>query len=32
LVTDGGFFGAVQSGQLDLTKMFNAPDTAAAGS
>jgi NAD(P)-dependent dehydrogenase (short-subunit alcohol dehydrogenase family) len=25
LVTDGGFFGAVQSGQLDLTKMFDAP-------
>jgi NAD(P)-dependent dehydrogenase (short-subunit alcohol dehydrogenase family) len=25
LVTDGGFFGAVQSGQLDLTKMFEAP-------
>jgi NAD(P)-dependent dehydrogenase (short-subunit alcohol dehydrogenase family) len=32
LVTDGGFFGAVQSGQLDLTKMFAAPDTTAAGS
>jgi NAD(P)-dependent dehydrogenase (short-subunit alcohol dehydrogenase family) len=32
LATDGGFFGAVQSGQLDLTKMFAAPDTTATGS
>jgi NAD(P)-dependent dehydrogenase (short-subunit alcohol dehydrogenase family) len=32
LVTDGGFFGAVQSGQLDLTKMFDAADPTAAGS
>jgi NAD(P)-dependent dehydrogenase (short-subunit alcohol dehydrogenase family) len=32
LVTDGGFFGAVQSGQLDLTKMFATSDTTAAGS
>ena len=27
LVTDGGFFGAVQSGQLDLSQLFAAPDT-----
>jgi len=32
LVTDGGFFGAVQSGQLDLTKRFASPDAASAGS
>ena len=32
LVTDGGFFGAVQSGQLDLAKMFGGPDTSATGS
>jgi NAD(P)-dependent dehydrogenase (short-subunit alcohol dehydrogenase family) len=32
LVTDGGFFGAVQSGQLDLTKMFGGPDSSATGS
>jgi NAD(P)-dependent dehydrogenase (short-subunit alcohol dehydrogenase family) len=32
LVTDGGFFGAVQSGQLDLTKMFATSDTTATGS
>jgi hypothetical protein len=25
LVTNGGFYGAVQSGQLDLTKMVDAP-------
>jgi NAD(P)-dependent dehydrogenase (short-subunit alcohol dehydrogenase family) len=32
LVTDGGFFGAVQSGQLDLSTMFATPDTTDAGS
>jgi NAD(P)-dependent dehydrogenase (short-subunit alcohol dehydrogenase family) len=31
LVTDGGFFGAVQSGQLDLTKMFAVPDSSDTG-
>lgn len=31
LVTDGGFFGAVQSGQLDLGKMFDTPDISATG-
>jgi NAD(P)-dependent dehydrogenase (short-subunit alcohol dehydrogenase family) len=32
LVTDGGFFGAVQSGQLDLSQLFAAPDTSESGS
>jgi NAD(P)-dependent dehydrogenase (short-subunit alcohol dehydrogenase family) len=32
LVTDGGFFGAVQSGQLDLTNMFDTPDSGDTGS
>jgi NAD(P)-dependent dehydrogenase (short-subunit alcohol dehydrogenase family) len=32
LVTDGGFFGAVQSGQLDLSTMFATPDTSDTGS
>jgi NAD(P)-dependent dehydrogenase (short-subunit alcohol dehydrogenase family) len=32
LVTDGGFFGAVQSGQLDLSRMFGAPDNSDTGS
>jgi NAD(P)-dependent dehydrogenase (short-subunit alcohol dehydrogenase family) len=31
LVTDGGFFGAVQSGQLDLAKMFDAPTSVTPG-
>lgn len=31
LVTGGGFFGAVQSGQLDLGKMFDTPDISATG-
>jgi hypothetical protein len=29
VVTDGGFFGAAQSGQLDLAKMFDAPATGS---
>jgi NAD(P)-dependent dehydrogenase (short-subunit alcohol dehydrogenase family) len=31
LVTDGGFFGAVQSGQLDLSRLFAAPDSSDTG-
>lgn len=31
LVTDGGFFGAVQSGQLDLSQLFAAPDSSDTG-
>lgn len=31
LVTGGGFFGAVQSRQLDLGKMFDTPDISATG-
>jgi NAD(P)-dependent dehydrogenase (short-subunit alcohol dehydrogenase family) len=31
LVTDGGFFGAVQSGQLDLSQLFAVPDNSDTG-